>query len=235
MANHHGWSIVNFSASKMHLPHHRRTSKFPWSPVATYSVNCKTHHLWHCLGGATTAGPNPSAKTIKTSLQNYIAMLRYPRIPHEQTCDCYYCIVLLASPLVNCHAGVIEFNTHIVSSPQHVTGVLIMWSCAENYGITRKALVCSGITFAGLLFGLAATPQKPLQNLGRLLVVQQCRALWKFMTCFFQTPQTHQLSVHCWTVSAYWLKNQKKKTILLLVLYIYGIQAQWLTFLSPFP
>lgn len=126
MANHHGWSIVNFSASKMHLPHHRRTSKFPWSPVATYSVNCKTHHLWHCLGGATTAGPNPSAKTIKTSLQNYIAMLRYPRIPHEQTCDCYYCIVLLASPLVNCHAGVIEFNTHIVSSPQHVTGVLIM-------------------------------------------------------------------------------------------------------------
>lgn len=112
-----------------------------WSRI---HFNCKTNHLWHCPGGATTAGPNPSAKTIKTSLQNYIAMLRYPRIQHEPTSSWYHWyhgIVLLASPLVNCHAGVNEFNTHIFSSPQHVTSVLIMWSCAENYGIPRKALV----------------------------------------------------------------------------------------------
>lgn len=74
----------------------------------------------------------------------------------------------------------------------------VYWSC-DHVLKTTGFPEGSGITFAGLLFGLAATPQKPLQNLGRLLVVQQCRALWKFMTCFFQTPQTHQLSVHCWT------------------------------------
>lgn len=122
MANHHGWSMVNFSASKMHLPHHRRTNKFPWSPVAAYLIQVHNKSSVALPGGGNDWRSKPFSQDF--SLQNDITPKGYARIPHEQTSYCYHCI-LLASPLVNCHAGVNEFNTHIVSSPQHVTRVLI--------------------------------------------------------------------------------------------------------------
>ena len=203
-----GWSMVNFSASKMHLPHHRRTNMFPWSPVATYSITCKTNHLWHWLVGATAAGPNPSAQTIKTS-QRHVRVPTYPTRTNIWLLS-LYCFVGIPTGQLPCGSKWVQYpHLFIATACYRCTDHVIMcWKL-------RDSPKGSGITFAGLLFGLAATPQKPLQNLGRLLVVQWCRALWKFMTCFFQPPQTHQLSVHCGTVSAYRLKNQKRLTLTL--------------------
>ena len=109
-----GWSMVNFSASKMHLPHHRRTNKFPWSPVAAYwalpvwSNDCRSL--------------NPSAKA--SLFKNYITIVRVPTPPTWT--NILNCIVLLASPLSNAMPEYISFNTHIFSSPLHLTDVLIM-------------------------------------------------------------------------------------------------------------
>lgn len=111
------------------------TSQHPRCICLTIGVQISSHgHLWpriqsrakQIICGTAWWGQRLQVQTLQPKLSKLLsAMLGYPRIPHEQTSDCYHCIVLLASPLVNCHAGVNEFNTHIFSSPQHVTGVLI--------------------------------------------------------------------------------------------------------------
>lgn len=173
------------------------------------------HVFNHVLNKSSVALPGGGNDCrSKPFSQNYQKLHRHVRAPTyptrtNNTINTIRC--LLAFPLVNCHAGVNEFNTQY----PHLFIATACYRCTDHVIMCwklRDSPKGSGITFAGLLFGLAAAPQKPLQNLGRLLVAQQCRALWIFMTCFFQTPQTHQLSVHCWTVSAYWLKNPKAYT-----------------------
>lgn len=212
MADHHGWSMVNFSASKMHLPHHRRTNKFPWSPVVTYSLQLQNKSSVALPGG----GNDCRSKPFSQNYQNFSSKLhRHVKVPTYPTRTniflvslvSWYCFVGIPTGQLPCGSKWVQYPHLFIATAccqctDHVIMCWKLWDSPEG----------SGITFAGLLFGLAATPQKPLQNLGRLLVVQQCRALWKFMTCFFQTPQTHKLSVHCWTVSAYWLKNPKAYT-----------------------
>ena len=173
------------------------------------------HVFNHVLNKSSVALPGGGndcrSKPFSQNYQNFSSKLhRHVRVPTYPTRTnillfSLYCFAGIPTGQLPCGSKWVQYpHLFIATACSRCTDHVIMcWKL-------RDSPEGSGITFAGLLLGLATTPQKPLQNLGRLLVVQQCRALWKFMTCFFQTPQNHYLLVEKpkglhWLWQIYWV------------------------------